>query len=62
MVLDGAAFLAYVEQVVAPELRAGDVVVMDNLSSHRVRGVREAIEAIGAKSLFYRFTALTSIR
>ena len=37
--MNGAAFLAYVEQVVVPELRAGDVVVMDNLSSHRVRGV-----------------------
>ena len=56
MVLDGAmngaAFLAYVEQVLVPELRAGDVVVMDNLSSHRVRGVREALEAVGAACLF----------
>ena len=56
MVLDGAmngaAFLAYVEQVLVPELRAGDMVVMDNLSSHRVRGVREAIEAVGAACLF----------
>ena len=56
MVLDGAmtgaAFLAYVEQVVVPEISAGDVVVMDNLSSHRVRGVREAIEGAGAVCLY----------
>ena len=56
MVLDGAmngaAFLAYLEQVVVPELRAGDVVVMDNLSSHRIRGVREAIEGAGAACLY----------
>ena len=56
MVLDGAmngaAFLAYVDQVLAPELRAGDVVVMDNLSSHHVKGVREAIEGAGAECLY----------
>ena len=56
MVLDGAmtgaACLAYVEQVVVPEISAGDVVVMDNLSSHRVRGVHEAIEGAGGKCLF----------
>lgn len=56
MVLDGAmngaAFLAYVEQVVVPEISVGDVVVMDNLSSHRVRGVREAIEGAGAACLY----------
>ena len=50
--MNGAAFLAYVEQVVVPELRAGDVVVMDNLSSHRVRGVREAIEEAGGECLY----------
>jgi transposase len=56
LVLDGAvngdAFLAYVEQTLAPTLRPGDVVVMDNLSSHKRRGVREAIEAVGAKLLY----------
>lgn len=56
MVLDvamnGAAFLAYVEQVLTPELRTGDVVVMDNLSSHHVKGVREAIEGAGAECLY----------
>lgn len=50
--VNGAAFLAYVEQVVLPEIRAGDVVVMDNLSSYRVRGVREAIEGAGGECLF----------
>lgn len=52
MVLDGpinrAAFLAYVEQVLVPELRPGDIVVMDNLSSHKGSALRELIEAAGA--------------
>lgn len=52
MVLDGAmngpAFLAYVEQVLAPTLSPGDVVVMDNLPAHKSVGVRTAIEAAGA--------------
>jgi len=53
MVLDGPmnglAFLAYVEQVLAPILKPGMVVVMDNLPAHRVAGVRAAIEATGAQ-------------
>lgn len=56
MVLDGpmngAAFLAYVEQVLVPELEPSDVVIMDNLPAHRVKGVREAIEAASATLLF----------
>ena len=56
MVLDGAmngaAFLAYVEQMLAPTLKPGDIVIMDNLPSHRVSGVRQAIEAAGATHLF----------
>ena len=52
MVLDGSinrdAFRAYVNQVLVPELTPGDIVVMDNLSSHKGTGVREAIEAAGA--------------
>jgi transposase len=56
LVLDGAisgrAFLAYVEQMLAPTLRRGDVVILDNLGSHKVRGVREAIEARGASLLY----------
>ena len=49
---DGDVFLAYVEQVLCPALKPGQAVVMDNLSAHKVRGVRERIEAAGAK-LFY---------
>lgn len=50
--LDGALFLAYVRQQLAPTLCAGDVVVMDNLSSHKVAGVRAAIEAVGARLVY----------
>lgn len=50
--INGAAFLAYVEQFLAPALKPGDIVVMDNLSSHKVVGVREAIEAHGASILY----------
>jgi transposase len=45
-------FLAYVEQVLAPTLTRGDIVVMDNLGSHKVAGVRKAIEAAGARLLY----------
>ncbi len=50
--INGAVFLAYVEQFLAPTLSPGDVVVLDNLSSHKVAGVREAIEARGATLLY----------
>jgi transposase len=50
--MNGNAFLAYVEQVLAPTLKPGDIVVLDNLSAHKVQGVREAIEASGAKLLY----------
>ena len=46
--INGQSFRAYVEQQLAPALRQDDVVVMDNLSSHKVAGIREAIEAAGA--------------
>ena len=46
--MDGAAFLACVQQVLVPTLRKGDIVFMDNLPSHKVAGVREAIEAAAA--------------
>lgn len=56
MVLDGpinsAAFLAYVEQVLVPELSTGDIVIMDNLGSHKGKAVREAIAAAGASLLY----------
>ena len=55
-VLDGPmnadAFLTYVTRVLLPELKPGDVVVMDNLSSHKAPAVRVAIEAVGATLLF----------
>ena len=50
--INGAAFLAYVEQVLVPELKAGDTVIMDNLGSHKGPGVRAAIEAAGARLLY----------
>ena len=50
--MNGAAFKAYVEQVLAPSLTPGDIVIMDNLSSHKVAGVREAIRAAGAFLLY----------
>jgi transposase len=50
--MTGAAFRAYVEQALVPELAPGDVVVMDNLPAHKVKGVREAIEGAGATLLF----------
>jgi transposase len=50
--MNGDAFLAYVRQVLAPTLRQGDVVIMDNLGCHKSPKVREAIEAAGARLLF----------
>ena len=47
--INGQIFLAWVRQHLVPTLQAGDVVVMDNLSSHKVKGVREAIESVGAE-------------
>ena len=56
MVIDGAIngdlFLAYVDQVLAPTLKPGDVVIMDNLRVHKIAGVRNAIAAAGATLLF----------
>ena len=54
--INGARFLAYVEQGLAPTLRPGDVVVMDNLGAHKVNGVREAIEAPAPGSSICRRT------
>ena len=50
--MHGAAFLAYVEQVLAPELKPGDIVVMDNLPAHKVKGVRQGSEGAGASLLY----------
>jgi len=56
MVIDGPinreAFVAYVEQVLAPELQPGDIVIMDNLSSHKASYICEAIEAAVATLRF----------
>jgi transposase len=56
LVVDGAIngdiFLAYIRQHLAPTLKSGDIVIMDNLSSHKVAGIQEAIEAVGATLMF----------
>jgi len=56
LVIDGALngdwFCAYVQQILVPELREGDIVVLDNLSSHKRLEAREAIEAAGARVVF----------
>ena len=50
--MNGAVFRVYVEQVLAPTLTPGDVVIMDNLPAHKAAGVREPIERAGAELLF----------
>jgi transposase len=49
---DTDIFLAYLDHCLCPALRPGDVVVLDNLSSHKVKGVRERIETAGAELLY----------
>lgn len=49
---DGMIFRGYVEQCLAPALHAGDVVVMDNLAAHKVKGVAEALHAVDAELLY----------
>ena len=46
--MDGASFLAYVEQILVPTLQPGDIVIADNLAAHKVEGVQAAIAAAGA--------------
>jgi len=50
--MDGEMFLAYVRQFLCPTLQPGDTVILDNLSSHKVAGVEEAITATGATLLY----------
>ncbi len=50
--MTGEVFRAYVEQMLAPSLAPGDVVVMDNLPAHKVAGIKEAIRAVGASILY----------
>jgi transposase len=50
--MDGEVFQAWCEQMLAPALRPGDIVIMDNLAAHKVAGVSQAIEACGATLLY----------
>jgi len=50
--MDGEMFLAWIQQGLVVELRKGDLVIMDNLATHKVTGVRQAIEAAGATLLY----------
>jgi transposase len=50
--MNGPSFLAYVEHVLAPTLKRGDIVIMDNVGVHKVTGVREAIEARGTTLIY----------
>ena len=50
--MNGEMFLAWVEQGLAPTLRAGDLVILDNLATHKIRGVREAIQSRDARLLY----------
>ncbi len=60
--INGESFLAYVEQVLVPTLKPGDIVIMDNLGSHKGKAVRRAIRAAGAKLFFLPPYCPTSIR
>ena len=50
--INGESFLAYVEQLLVPTLKPGDLVIMDNLGSHKRQSIRHAIRAAGAKLFF----------
>jgi transposase len=50
--INGESFLAYVTQFLVPTLKSGDIVVMDNLGSHKSKAVRDAIRSVGARRLF----------
>jgi len=50
--INGKSFLAYVEQILVPTLKPGDIVIMDNLGSHKGKAVRKAIRTAGAKLFF----------
>ncbi|WP_438382507.1 transposase [Asaia sp. BMEF1] len=58
--MNGAVFQTYVEQVLVPTLRPGDIVILDNLPAHKGTVAREAMEAVDARLLFSRPTVLTS--
>ena len=50
--MNGASFLVYIQKVLGPDLRKGDIVICDNLSSHKVAGVREALQEIGVQLIY----------
>lgn len=50
--IDGDVFLAYVEQVLVPTLSPGEMVILDNLGSHKIPGVEQAIQSAGASLLY----------
>lgn len=50
--VNGEVFQAFVDQVLCPQLKSGDIVVMDNLSSHKGAGIRDAIEKTGATLIY----------
>ncbi len=50
--VDGIVFKVYVEEVLCPTLSKGDIVIMDNLAAHKVAGIKELIEASGAKLIY----------
>jgi transposase len=50
--INGESFLAYVEQILAPTLKPGDIVIMDNLGSHKSAAVRKAVRETGARLFF----------
>lgn len=49
---DGDIFLAYLDQVLCPKLKPGQIVILDNLAAHKVEGVRQRIESTGARLLY----------
>jgi hypothetical protein len=50
--MDGPTFVACIKQCLAPTLARGETVILDNLTAHKVSGVKEAIEAVGAKVMY----------
>jgi putative transposase len=58
--INGETFRLYVEKVLVPSLRPGDIVILDNLGSHKGRAVRQAIRAAGAKLSYLPLTLTLS--
>ena len=57
--IDGVSFRTYVEKVLLPALRPGDIVILDNLGSHRSKAVRQLIRSVGTNSSSCQNTRLT---